>query len=219
VPAFVAPLVGFSLGVLLALHAVAHRSTFAGAAQAVRAAPPDLRGRATALAALFSGLIFTPICAYFLIFAPDWSLAYLIEARRIPSAVDLILLALDAISVPVGLLAGGRLLSRGALREVAALAGAPLAVALLAVLVLSRRLAIDGTYRQVHGDFGTDPVAGGPLGYALLWMHTMLAAGFVVTFRALLARSAEAAAPAAHPEARSAPPPKAPAPPRLGRRR
>lgn len=201
VPAFVAPLIGFALGVVLAwLGAAAPRRPPPWGLSAPGAppwAPPgrpataEPRGRPLVLAALFSTLVFTPICAYFLVFAPDWSFAYLVDPRRVPSAVDLLLLTLDGALVPAGCLAGARLAERRSLRATAVLAGAPLAVATLAVLALSPRLAIDATYRQVQGDFGGHPVAGGPLGYALLWMGAMLAAGFAITARALLTRPGE----------------------------
>ncbi|WP_437679872.1 hypothetical protein [Sorangium sp. So ce131] len=200
-PAFVAPLVGLALGALLAWFSAAapHRPG------ALRAAEPRLtpgsRGRPLALAALFGGLVFAPVCAYFLIFAPDWSFAYLVDTRRIPSAVDLLLLLVDAGSVPAGFAlqglvaaAGTRPTAQRSIRALAVLAGVPLAAAAIAVLALSRRLALDGTYRQVEGDFGVHPVAGGPLGYALLWMYTMLAAGFAVTVSALVRRPPPAGA-------------------------
>lgn len=206
VPAFVAPLIGFALGALLAWFSAAAPRLPAP----LRAGEPRkslaTRGRPLVLVALFAGLIFTPVCAYFLVFAPDWSFAYLIDSRHVPSAVDLLLLLLDAASVPAGFVAmhaaataGGSPTVQRSARAVAALAGAPLAIAVIALLALSRRLALDGTYRQVAGDFGVQPVAGGPLGYALLWMHTMLAAGFAVTVRALLRGDA---APAPRPEPR-----------------
>ncbi|WP_437736231.1 hypothetical protein [Sorangium sp. So ce1335] len=195
-PAFVAPLVGFALGALLAWFSAAapHRPGAPRAAEPRLA--PGSRDRPLALVSLFAVLVFAPVCAYFLVFAPDWSFAYLVDTRRIPSAVDLVLLLLDAASVPAGFAAahrfasraGGRPTAQGAVRALAVFGGGPIAVALVAVLALSRRLALDGTYRQVEGDFGVHPVAGGPLGYALLWMYTMLAAGFAVTVSALLRR-------------------------------
>ncbi|WP_437726856.1 hypothetical protein [Sorangium sp. So ce861] len=227
-PAFVAPLVGFALGALLAWFSAAapHRPG------ALRAAEPRLASgaldRPLALVCLFAVLVFAPVCAYFLVFAPDWSFAYLVDTRRIPSAVDLVLLLLDAASVPAGFVAaqrfaasaGGRPTAQRSIRALAVFAGAPLAIALVAVLALSRRLALDGTYRQVEGDFGVHPLAGGPLGYALLWMHTMLAAGFAVTVSALLRREptggVQKGEPPAGPRPRAVPSAPAPAaePPR-----
>ncbi|WP_437337285.1 hypothetical protein [Sorangium sp. So ce394] len=227
-PAFVAPLVGFALGALLAWFSAAapHRPGALRAAEPrLASGPPD---RPLALVSLFAVLVFAPVCAYFLVFAPDWSFAYLVDTRRVPSAVDLVLLLLDAASVPAGFVAaqrfaasaGGRPTAQRSIRALAVFAGAPLAIALIAVLALSRRLALDGTYRQVEGDFGVHPITGGPLGYALLWMHTMLAAGFAVTVSALLRREppggGQKGEPPAGPRPRAVPSAPAPAvePPR-----
>jgi hypothetical protein len=49
-------------------------------------------------------------------------------------------------------------------------------------------LRVDGSYHQVRGAFGTQPVAGGPLGYAILWMDALFAVAFALTARLLAAR-------------------------------
>jgi hypothetical protein len=51
----------------------------------------------------------------------------------------------------------------------------PAILASASVLVAVRRLGIYATYAQYHGDFGTESVAGSPLGYALLWMVAVVA--------------------------------------------
>jgi hypothetical protein len=40
----------------------------------------------------------------------------------------------------------------------------------------------------VSARFGTRPVAGSPLGYAILWMDTMIVTGMVIAARALADR-------------------------------
>ncbi|NUQ75932.1 MAG: hypothetical protein HUU21_20520 [Polyangiaceae bacterium] len=165
------PLAGFALGVLLALFAP-------GPAISGPAHP-----RPTLLVGLFAALVFAPVCAYFLAFAGDWSLAYLADSRSIPSALLLLLVVLDAASVVFGFSIGRRSTGRRRTRTVAALIALPLGAALIFIVVLFGRLRIDGTYHQVRGDFGTQPVAGGPLGYALVWMLGLLAAGFALTLR------------------------------------
>ena len=102
-----------------------------------------------------------------------------------PLGGPLLVLVADALSVLVGFAIGRRLARRRALRAASAVAGAPLVPALLFVLIFQARLSIEGTFHQVQSDFGTEPVAGGPLGYALLWMSTLLAAGFAFTVRSL----------------------------------
>jgi hypothetical protein len=193
------PLVGFALGVLLAL--------FAPGGSLSEAGPAHPRPRL--LVALFASLVFAPVCAYFLAFAGDWSLAYLADSRSVPSALLLILVGVDAASVVFGFSVGRRSLARRSMREVTALIAAPLGAALVLVVLFYGRLRIDGTFHQVRGDFGTQPVAGGPLGYAIVWMLGLVAAGFGLTLRLLRERPRPRISPSDAP-----PPPKAPLLPR-----
>ena len=205
-PALLAPLVGFALGVLLA---------WLGRAEAPREdeAVGRARGR---VAAIFGALAFAPACAYFVVFACDWALFYLVDGRAVPSALLLVLVMIDAAAVPAGFLAAHRALRSGrhdADRVALALGAAPAAIAATVALAFLNRLRVDGTYHQVTERFGTRPVAGGPLGWAVLWMGAMIVAGAVIAAQALTAR----------PRARVAP--EAPGPvakaqePLLGRRR
>lgn len=177
-PAPLGPFVGFSLGVVLAW--LARNAPDGGA--------PRGLPRPAAVVALFAGLVFAPVCAYFVVFAGDWSLAYLVDSRSIPSAVDLLLVVADALAVVTGFHAGRRSVRRHVRRVTAALAAGPLVVALVFVLAFYGSLRVDGTFHQVRSDFGTQPVAGGPLGYALLWMYSMLTAGFALAVHLLRER-------------------------------
>ncbi|WP_156041421.1 hypothetical protein [Chondromyces apiculatus] len=200
-PVFIAPLVGFALGALLAwLSAASSRHTGAPPHRVPLPRRGDIgplrfggnsgwqvtEHRPLVLASLYGLLVYTPVCAYFLVFAPDWSFAYLVDSRKIPSAIDLLLLMADTVSVPMGFLALGRAGAQRSLRAFGGIAGVPLAVAALIALVLGRRLSLEGSYRQVHGGFGVHAVAGGPLGYAILWMHGLLIAGLAFAARAML---------------------------------
>jgi hypothetical protein len=204
VPALVGPFVGFALGVLLA---------WLCQAEAPREDERAFRGRAQVVA-LFAALVFAPACAYFLIFAGDWSLSYLVDSRAVPSAVSLLLVVLDAALVVAGFTAGYRAARQRAERALLALGIVPGAAALTLVLGLLSRLRVEGTFHQVSARFGTQPVAGGPLGYAILWMDAMVIAGVVIAARALAERPRRAA-PVENPE-QGAPQPRAPL---LGRRR
>ncbi len=196
-PAFLGPLVGFALGVALAWLA---------RAEAARRDDSGWGARA-AVAALYGALVYAPACAYFLIFAGDWSLGYLIDSRAVPSAAGLALALLDAGSVPLGLLAARRALGRRSSRSSRApmLFGVvPAVLAVGLVFALFPRLRVEGTFHQVRSDFGTQPVAGGPLGYAILWMNGMIVAGFVAAVRAMSGRGfgrAKESAPEAPPPA------------------
>ena len=53
--------------------------------------------------------------------------------------------------------------------------GAPAGLLALALtLLLFPRLSVQATYAQYHGDFGTRPVAGTPLGWALVWFGAVV---------------------------------------------
>ena len=182
-PAFLGPLCGFALGVALAWLArveAARRDDAGWGARAI-------------VAALYGALVFAPACAYFLIFAGDWSLAYFIDSRTVPSAVGLVVVIVDAASVPLGLLAARRTHIRKASRAPVILGIVPVAIAIGLVLALFPRLRVEGTYHQIRSDFGTQPVAGGPLGYAILWMNAVLVGGFVAAVRAMSGRGFGAA--------------------------
>jgi len=55
------------------------------------------------------------------------------------------------------------------------------------LLALFPRLRVEGTYHQIRSDFGTQAVAGGPLGYAILWMNAVVIGGFAAAVRAMSA--------------------------------
>lgn len=187
VPAFAGPLVGLSLGALLA--------RWGKGARGVRGALPLLA---------FGALVFAPACAYPLLFFPDWAHAYLFDSRSLPSAVVLALLLVDAAAPAVGHVLARRALAREALGEDAparaaalTLAVAPAAVAALVGVALAPRLATVGNFAMVRGDFGTAPLWRSPLGYALVWMTACIGAGAWLTARTLLAIAERTRRPAA----------------------
>lgn len=178
-PAFAGPLVGFALGALLA--------RWGRGARGIRGAIPLLA---------FGVLVLAPVCAYPLLFFTDWSFAYLIDSRSVPSAVSLMLLLVDVACPAAGFLVARRVLAREALGEdpgahaaALALAIVPAGVAVLLGVLLGPRLAIEGTLAMVRGSFGIAPLWRSPLGYALVWMGACLGAGAWFTARALVAVS------------------------------
>lgn len=175
-PAVVGPFVGFALGVMLA---------WICRADAPREEARILRDHAM-VAALFGAMVFAPVCAYFLIFWGDWSYVYLVDKSRVPSALELVLVLADAALVVLGFLAGQAAAKRRAERVLVALGAVPACAALTIVLVLFSRLRVEGTFHQVEAHFGTQKVAGRPLGYAIAWMNAMVAAGVVLAARVLL---------------------------------
>jgi hypothetical protein len=145
--------------------------------------------RSLVVVASFAALVYAPICAYFLIFAADWSYAYLVPSAAVPSAVELLVVVIDAASVVAGFALGRRVLRRRDVRPALFLVLGPLAAILVAIVMLSRRLRVGGTYRQYHADFGVEPITGSAIGYGLLWMFGMLFVGLVVTARELAPHS------------------------------
>jgi hypothetical protein len=144
-----------------------------------RAASHDGFSHGLGVAALFSLFVFAPVGGYFMTFEPDWSLAYLLDTAQTSPALLPALLMLELVSVPAGFLLGATALRRG---DESALLRCLLAGSLTAVGVLmlgARRFAVHGSYAQYHGDFGTQPLAGSALGYAVLLLGFWLAAGLI----------------------------------------
>lgn len=172
-PAFLGPIVGLPLGVLFAWL--------------VASDPEREEGRVAArnLSAVtaFAALVYAPVCAYFLLFAPDWTYAYLVPSAAVPSALELLLVAVDGASVVAGFALCRRWSSRGAVRPLLLLAFAPVGLVLVTVVALHHRLRVEGTFREFSASFGLEPLSGSPIGYALLWMAAMLAIGVMVTAR------------------------------------
>jgi hypothetical protein len=165
VPAPLAPLIGLLIGLW-----------FAWSASEVLAKAPGsgITSRALLVVILFSLLVFAPATSYFLAFAPDWSYAYFIDTERLPSAVDLSLVLVNAASVPSGFVWGSRAARARSLPRLAKLSFPPGILALVFLAVAMQRLGIEASYAQFHGDFGTRPIPGSPLGYAILWMWAVL---------------------------------------------
>jgi hypothetical protein len=129
------------------------------------------------ISVLFGLLVYTPICAYFLAYEPDWCLAYWVDTSQASAAVVPGLLLLELVSVPGGFLLGRLLLTRGDDAGLFRALSACLVLTLGALMLGLRRFTVQGTYAQFHGDFGTEPLAGGSLGYAILLLGFWLAAG------------------------------------------
>lgn len=169
-PAPAAPFVGFFLGALFA---------WAGAEGLAKGGA--VQGRALTVVALFGLLVYAPVAGYFLAFAPDWSYAYLVDSQRLPSAVDTGWVLLDAASVPAGFARAARHARVRRTGPMLRLIAVPLLIALGVLLAALPRLGVHASYAQFHGDFGTRPVSGSPLGFALLSMTLILLAGTAVT--------------------------------------
>lgn len=176
-PTPVAPLIGFVLG-----------AAFAWAASAELSRAHDSRGvgRPITLVLAFSALVFAPATTFFLVMAPDWCFAYLIDSEKVPRVLTLALPVLTLASVPLGYLAGAPAARARRLGQLLRVAAVPAVAAAVAVAVVGARLGVAATYAQYHGDFGQRAVAGAPLGWALLWMDGVLLAAMAWTYRSIV---------------------------------
>jgi len=175
-PAFVAPLLGFVIGIAFAWSA----------ADEIASDPTSVLGtRSLVVVALFSVLVFAPATGYFVAFDGDWAFAYVVNTLRLPSAVVLALVLINAISVPLGFVVAAPHARRHKLKKLLSIAAIPTFIVMILVLLSARRLGTAASYAQFHGDFGTRSVAGTPLGYALVWMNSVLAAAVALTIRQL----------------------------------
>lgn len=174
-PAPTGPLLGLALGSLFAWAASAGATS---GKEALALTP-------LSLVCLFSLFVFAPTAAYFVAFEPDWAYAYLIDTNGRFGALHAAVLLLDVASIPGGFLLALRAHERAAVSTLVRLAGLSLLGAATFVMVLLPRLSVQATYSQFHGDFGTRTVAGGPLGYALIWTSLVLIAASTWTAYAL----------------------------------
>jgi hypothetical protein len=168
-PVLIALPLGLTLGIAFA---------WLSRAELRRATSRDLSGAGLMIATLFGLLVFAPVCAYFLAFEPDWCVAYLLDTAQASAALAPALLLLTLVSVPGGYLIGRQLLDRGG-EETGLVRGlaAGVVITLAALMLGLRRFAVQGSYAQFHGDFGTQPLAGSSLGYAILLLGFWLTAG------------------------------------------
>jgi len=174
-PAPTGPLIGLALGAALAWAS----SDAASRSKSTLAFPP------LALVSLFALAVFAPCAAYFVAIEPDWAYAYLIDGRRSLGVLSTLVLLCDVASIPLGFVLGQRASEHAAFTARIRLVGLPLLAAGIFVIILFPRLSVQATYAQYHGDFGTRPVAGSPLGYALLWTAVVLAGATAWTAYAL----------------------------------
>jgi hypothetical protein len=182
-PIVFAPLVGALLGSALAWPA---------APELIASDRPVPLSRSFAVVVAFALFAWLPVVGYFVAFHGDWSYLYLISSRRVPSAIDLLLVLASGSAVVGGFWVAAYLLRkrRSALLYVLMLAPAILFAAALSLSV--RRLAVSATFAQFHGDFGIEPIGASVLGKGVLLMGFMLALGVGWTVHWLVRMGSEA---------------------------
>ncbi len=139
--------------------------------------------RTTVLTAGFSAFVFLPVISFFVGFHGDWAYVYAVPWKKIPSAVDVVLLSLAAALIPATFRIASSAVERGRADRVlrAALPVSLLTIAL--AISCEKRLAVSATYVQYHAAFGVVPIGQSSLGRAVLIAWLALAAGSALWLR------------------------------------
>lgn len=147
-------------------------------AELARSDVPLVLARPFLVAAAFGAIVFAPVVGYFAALHGDWAYLYAVRWSRVPSAIDLVLVALAAAQVPLAFAVATpwAVAKRGTLvLQVSAVIAFALVIG---CAVAFRRLASSATYAQYHGGFGTAPIGKGTLGRGVLSSWIALLAGW-----------------------------------------
>jgi hypothetical protein len=141
--------------------------------------------RAILIVGLLALLAYAPAVILIATLAPAWSLAYVAAPEQLPGWLMPVFALLVAGSVPLGFASA---LARPRSAHGAFRSRWFVVPVVLGVLVLAPGLARLGgvaSFEQFHADYGVQPVTGGPLGYALLWMLAGVCVASLCAYRAL----------------------------------
>jgi hypothetical protein len=166
VPVVLAPLIAFALGAL------------AAAALPNERAADELFARK--IVWLTVALSIAPNVAYFLCTSPDWSVAYLFRAARVPSAVLLVVACAASCVMAAGFEVARRLAASGGVRRVVAVAGGALSLALVLGAAFAERLWFVGSTGAFRDGDRAPTLASSWLGLALVVMNALTVAGLVI---------------------------------------
>jgi hypothetical protein len=186
VPLPLAPLLGFVIGVALA---------WVAAPELGRDDGPLVASRPFALVVAFALLVYTPVVGYFVAFHEDWSYVYEVASRRVPSAIDLGLVLASGGTVVLGLAVAVPQVRKRRLGAIVTMLVAPGSLALALLALTARRLSVNATFAQFHGDYGGEPIAESALGRGVLLMGVLLALGIAWCVRCIGQMNVEAHAP------------------------
>ena len=161
--------VGLVLGMTLAWMA---------RAELARSEVPLVLARPFLVALGLGGIVFAPVVGYFAALHGDWSYLYLVRWSRVPSAVDVVLVALAALQVPLGfaIATPWAIAKRGT--RVLQVNAAVAAVVVIAAAIFAQRLSVSASYAQVHGGFGGTAIGRSPLGRGILLSWGALAVAY-----------------------------------------
>jgi hypothetical protein len=169
-PLPLAPFVAALLGVVFAL---------VGRDEVRRTSGAPTATRGFLLVVLVSLLLLLPSLAYFLAFYPDWTYAYLVPGERVPSALELVGLAIVAIVAPATYAWTAAALRRHAVRELVRGVSALIILLSAAIAWVGPRLVVATTYGGFHDGIDVRPTSGTTLGASILWIDGWLVVGAV----------------------------------------
>ena len=150
-----------------------------------RSEVPLVLARPFLVALGLGAIVFAPIVGYFTALHGDWAYLYLVRWSRVPSAVDLFLVVLAALTVPLGFaIATPWAIARRGTRLLQVNAGIA-AVLVIAGAILARRLSMSASFAQYHGGFGGVPIGRSPLGRGMLLSWGALALAYAWSVQAL----------------------------------
>jgi hypothetical protein len=140
---------------------------------------PALLSRTFAAFVVFSVLALVPVAVYFYVFHGDWFLLYLVDVRRIPSAVALLGFVVLAAVGALGFVLGAGLVRNQREKSAGVVTGLAVLGAGAVVLVAPERLRVVGSYAQYRGRFGLEPFGSGPLLQGTMVMGGLLLLGLL----------------------------------------
>lgn len=179
-PCLIAPWISLLTGIGFA---------WASADELSRSGKGAVGSRGLIVAILFGVALPAPAVAFFLTVAPDWSWAYLISPGEFSRGLEFGVTLISGAAPPVGFLLCADAAAARRFRPVARLAAIPMTAIAALLAAFTPRWAVYATYSQYHGSFGTRPLGGSWLGYALLWSVFVLAAATLWTLQALIRSS------------------------------
>lgn len=139
---------------------------------------PLLLARPFLVALAFAIVVVLPVLGWFVAMHGDWAYLYLVDASRVPSAVDLVLATLAALQVPLGFAIAAPLAVARRATRLLTLGACLVGVVAVTCALVSRRLGTSATYAQWVSSFGLVPIGQSALGRGVLTSWVALSAAF-----------------------------------------
>jgi hypothetical protein len=151
---------------------------WAARAELSRSEVPLVLARPFLVATAFGAIVLGPVVGYFVALHGDWAYLYVVRWSRVPSAIDLLFVAVAATQVPLAfaVAAPWAMAKRGPL--LVRVSAAVFFVLVALCVVFFPRLASSATYAQFHGGFGTAAIGKSSLGRGVLSSWVALLAGW-----------------------------------------